>query len=62
GAERMIDLVASAMPDEAPLDALELRRFKREAFLAILAEEELRLQADPRLVRGIREEVLRVMA
>jgi len=61
GAERMIDLVASALPDNAALDALELRRFKRDAFLAILAEEETRLKADPRLVSGLKEEVLRVM-
>jgi hypothetical protein len=59
GAERMIDLVASTLPDNATLSAEELKGFKREAFLAILAEEEERLQADPGLVPGIREEVMR---
>lgn len=58
GAERMIDLVASALPDGAALSPEELARFKREAFLAILAEEEERLKVDPKLVPGIRAEVL----
>jgi patatin-related protein len=58
GAERMIDLVASALPEGMELDTAELAAFKREAFLAVLGEEEGRLQADPGLVRGIRKEVL----
>jgi patatin-related protein len=58
GAERMIDLVASTLPDNATLSAEEMQAFKREAFLAILDEEELRLVADPGLVRGIRAEVM----
>ena len=62
GAERMIDLVASSLPDSARMDALELHRFKREAFLAILTEEEPRLKADPGLVPGLRKEVLAAMA
>ena len=58
GAERMIDLVASTLPDGKVIAADELARFKREAFLAILDEEEGRLMADPGLVAGIRVEVL----
>jgi patatin-related protein len=58
GAERMIDLVASTLPDNAALSAEEMKSFKRAAFLAILDEEEERLQADPGLVPGIRAEVL----
>lgn len=58
GAERMIDLVASALPKGMVLDPVELARFKREAFLAVLDEEEGRLKADPGLVAGIRAEVL----
>ncbi len=58
GAERMIDLIASAMPDSASLSAEELQAFKREAFLAVLDEEEDRLIEDPGLVPGIRAEVL----
>lgn len=61
GAERMIDLVASAMPDNKTLSAAEIAGFKREAFLAILDEEADRLQADATLVPGIRDEVLRKM-
>lgn len=58
GAERMIDLVASTLPDNATLSAEEMKEFKRAAFLAILDEEEERLQADPALVAAIRNEVL----
>ena len=58
GAERMIDLVVSALPDNATLSAEDVQAFKREAFLAVLDEEEGRLCADPALVRGIRAEVL----
>ena len=58
GAERMIDLVASALPEGTLLAAEDLQAFKRDAFLAILDEEEGRLMADPGLVAGIRTEVL----
>ena len=57
GAERMIDLVASALPEGQTMDANQLAKFKREAFLAILDEEDGRLVADPGLVAGIRAEV-----
>ncbi len=60
GAERMIDLVASALPDNMTLSADGLHAFKRDAFLAILDEEEGVLTADAGLVAGIRAEVLRV--
>ncbi|HEY6868716.1 MAG TPA: patatin-like protein [Novosphingobium sp.] len=58
GAERMIDLVVSAVATEDEVDAAQVTRFKREAFLAILAEEEPRLKADRGLVAGLRAEVL----
>lgn len=58
GAERMIDLIASALPDTQALAEEELQAFKHEAFLAILDEEEGRLNADPALVPRIRAEVL----
>lgn len=57
GAERMIDLIASTLPQDKALAPEELAGFKREAFVAILAEEEERLLADPNLVPGIRAEV-----
>jgi len=62
GAERMIDLVASALPPANALDQSEVRQFKRAAFLAILDEEEPRLRADPGLVPAIRREVEARMA
>jgi patatin-related protein len=55
GAERTIDLIVSTL--ETPLDALEVRRFKRDAFLAVLAEEQERLLAEPGMVENIRTEV-----
>ena len=58
GAERMIDLIASALPAGNSIDPQELTAFKREAFLTILDDEEPRLQADPQLVPRIRAEVL----
>jgi len=62
GAERMIDLVASALPGAEPMTGQELKVFKRDAFLAILTEEEGRLVADPGLIAGIRAEVEKAMA
>ena len=44
---------------EPPSPEALLSGFKREAFLAILAEEEPNLITDPTLVGAIREEVLR---
>ena len=58
GAERMVDLIASALPDNAGLDAATLAAFKREAFLAVLDEEDGRLEAEPGLVPRLRAEVL----
>jgi patatin-related protein len=58
GAERVIDLIASALPEGTAFDADDLAQLKREAFLAILDEEEERLLADPALVPRIRQEVL----
>lgn len=56
GAERMIDLIASTV--EVPLPDKVIRAFKRDAFLAILEEEEGRLIAEPGLIAGIRAEVV----
>jgi patatin-related protein len=58
GAERMVDLIASALPDNATLPADVLQAFKHDAFLAILDEEDGRLLADTGLVPGIRAEIL----
>ncbi|MGB7374623.1 patatin-like protein [Pontixanthobacter sp.] len=56
GAERMIDLVCSTTDSLMHDD--EITRFKRHAFLAILDEEEERLEADPGLLPTIRNEIL----
>ncbi|MDE8651926.1 patatin-like protein [Novosphingobium album (ex Liu et al. 2023)] len=58
GAERMIDLIASAQDEKQPVPQGELAALRRTAFLAILDEEEERLTADPGLIAGIRGEVL----
>lgn len=56
GAERMIDLLVSAAP--GPMAHAKIAGYKHDAFLAILDEEEARLQADPQLVASIRAEIL----
>lgn len=56
GAERMIDLVCSTA--DRPVAEASCQRFKRQAFLAILDEEEDRLRTDPRLLDTVRREVL----
>ena len=57
GAERMIDLLVSALPAGAIIEPAVLAEFKRDMFLAVLDEEDTRLLADPGLVSGIRAEV-----
>jgi patatin-related protein len=57
GAERMVDLIASALPDGMQLDPAEIAQFKHEAFLAVLAEETGRLNADPALIPAIAAEI-----
>ena len=57
GAERMIDLVASALAPEAAVAHARLAQFKKAAFVAILDEEEERLTTDPTLVSQIRKEL-----
>ncbi|MFM5916596.1 MAG: patatin-like protein [Novosphingobium sp.] len=57
GAERMIDLIASTMPKGMELDPLVLAQYKRDAFEAVLDEEEHRLKADPGLIGVLRAEL-----
>ncbi len=57
GAERMIDIVVSALPDGAHLDPGRVAAIKRAAFLAILGEEEGRLTAIPTLFETLRREI-----
>jgi patatin-related protein len=57
GAERLIDIIASALPPGSALPESVLADFKRRAFLAICDEEEKVLTTDPGLVSGIRDEI-----
>ena len=59
GAERMIDIVVSTLNEPMPTD--EIARHKRAAFLAILAEEQKRLSADPGLIARVRAEIIERM-
>ena len=59
GAERMVDLVVSTV--DGGMEPATILRFKRDAFLAILDQEEGRLRADPALVPGLRDEVLAIV-
>ena len=56
GAERMADLICSAV--DGDIDEAELIQCKRDLFLAILDEEQPRLKEDPNLVAQLRKEVL----
>ena len=58
GVERMIDIVASALPDGMMLEGAELTRFKREGFLAVLDEEDGLNRVNADLLTALREEVL----
>ena len=57
GADRLIDIVLSALPEGARLRPGRAAALKREAFLAILAEEEPRLTAIPALFDRLRGEI-----
>jgi len=57
GAERMIDIVVSTLPPAARMRPGRVAALKREAFHAILDEEEERLTTVPDLVPGIRREL-----
>ncbi|KQN70983.1 patatin-like protein [Sphingomonas sp. Leaf62] len=57
GAERMIDIALSTLPPEVHLPPGWLTRHKRAAFLAILDEEEPRLQAIQPLFDELRAEI-----
>ena len=57
GADRMIDITLSALPDEARLTDESVKALKREAFRAILAEERERLTAIPTLFDQLDREI-----
>ena len=57
GADRLIDITVSALPDGVTLDADWIRDLKRDAFRAILAEERDRLKAIPELFEQLTQEI-----
>jgi len=57
GAERMIDLVISAVDDASSVSAEKVQEYKRRIFHAILDEEEAMLVTDRALVPGLRREL-----
>ena len=57
GADRLIDIVASSLPADMALTEDELAAFKRDAFRAILDEEEPRLTRVAGLIAELRSEV-----
>jgi patatin-related protein len=57
GAERLIDIVVSALPEGMQLEAGTVDRTKREAFRAILAEEKPRLGAIGPLFDALEREI-----
>jgi hypothetical protein len=57
GADRLIDIVVSTLPDTATLKPGAIAGFKRRAFHAILDEEEPRLKTADRLIASLRAEI-----
>jgi len=57
GADRLIDIVITALPDGVTLDAQWIRALKRDAFRSILAEERDRLKAIPDLFDQLAAEI-----
>ena len=57
GADRLVDIVASSLSGDMALPDAELAAFKRDAFRAILDEEEPRLGQVKDLIAEIRREV-----
>ena len=57
GAERMIDIVLSTLPESIRLKPGRVAGIKRAAFLAILDEEEAKLTAIPALIASLRSEI-----
>ncbi len=57
GAERLVDIILSALPPGARLAPGRIATIKRELFLAILEEEEPRLNAIPGLFEQLRKEI-----
>lgn len=57
GAERMIDILVSTLPENVRLKPGRLAAVKRAAFLAIVDEEESKLTAIPGLIETLRKEI-----
>jgi hypothetical protein len=57
GADRMIDIVLSTLPENQRFPEEEVAEMKREAFRAILAEEKPRLTAVPGLFEELAREI-----
>ncbi|GGD64957.1 patatin-like protein [Croceicoccus mobilis] len=58
GAERLIDITASTLEPESALPAGLMADIRREAFLAILAEEDEAGQCSAHLIEALRREVM----
>jgi patatin-related protein len=57
GADRLIDIILSALPEAQQLPAEEVATFKRLAFRAILADEKARLTSIPSLFETLEREI-----
>lgn len=57
GADRLIDIIISAMPEGLPIDDAKIRNFKKRAFHAILDQEVGRLNKIGPLIHDLRAEI-----
>lgn len=57
GAERMVDIVLSALDDHLPTENIDRKSIKLRLFEKILAREEAHLKSDPNLIPKLRAEL-----
>lgn len=57
GADRLIDIIVSTLPSDMPLARLRISALKRQAFIAILDEEEPLLTNIQPLIASLRREI-----
>jgi patatin-related protein len=61
GVDRLVDILVSALPESAPMDAATTLAFKKKAFIAILDQEEKRLTQVKPLIATLRAEIAQIL-
>jgi patatin-related protein len=61
GVDRLVDILVSALPESAPMDAATALAFKKKTFMAILDQEEKRLTQVKPLIAALRAEIAQIL-